>query len=127
MNPEVKPPILIVDDDEDLCAELRAVLEVEGREVLEARNGKQALTLLTNGDVAEPGVIILDVKMPVMSGWEFLSIIRNYRRLARIPVLLISGASYTEAVARGVVSECLRKPIQADELLRKLAQIEGSS
>ena len=80
--------ILVVDDDEDCRAALREVLEEDGLSVIEAANGQAALDYLVSHDV--PSLIILDVVMPVISGWQLLTILRNYYRLSRIPVLMLS-------------------------------------
>jgi CheY-like chemotaxis protein len=117
-------PILIVDDDELIRDELRDTLEARGYEVLEASNGREALTLLTGDTAPEPSLILLDLKMPVMTGWEFLAIVQNYRRLARLPVLVVTGTrTDDEALAHAAITDHLSKPIVVDDLLSKVTQL----
>jgi two-component system chemotaxis response regulator CheY len=116
-------PILIVDDEDDARELLRTALEGAGYLVLEANNGGQALSLLTAAGAPEPSLIILDLNMPVMTGWEFLAIVRSYHRLSRIPVLVVSGAIHPDVLAHGTVAHRLAKPIAVDELLARVTAI----
>ena len=79
--------ILMVDDDDKLAAIAKAILEMQGYEVHRAADGFDALTALKQ---APPDVIISDLQMPNMSGFEFLSIVR--KRFPNIPTIAISGA-----------------------------------
>jgi two-component system KDP operon response regulator KdpE len=110
----------VVEDEEETRGELREALAVHGREVLEATNGREALELLTSGRIPEPCLILLDLRMPVMSGWEFLAIMRSYHRLSRIPVIVVSGCndSYDDTNPPSV--RRLRKPFSADLLLESV-------
>ena len=114
-------PILVVDDEDETRGELREALASQEREVIEAANGREALELLTSGRIPEPCVILLDLRMPVMSGWEFLSILRSYHRLSRIPVIVLSGVTdgYAETNPPSVIR--LKKPFTADLLLESVA------
>jgi CheY-like chemotaxis protein len=79
--------ILVVDDDGRICTMAKAILESQGYEVQCAVDGFEALTALTH---SLPDVIISDLQMPNMSGFEFLSVVR--KRFPRIPTIAISGA-----------------------------------
>jgi two-component system, response regulator, stage 0 sporulation protein F len=116
-----RAPILVVDDEPDARELLRALLESAGHPVLEANNGQEALRLLTAVDAPEPRAIVLDLNMPIMTGWEFLGILGSYHRLSRIPVLVISGELHREALAHSTIAHWLPKPISADGLLAKVA------
>ncbi|HVJ22216.1 MAG TPA: response regulator [Polyangiaceae bacterium] len=118
--------ILLVDDEEEMRAELRVALEDEGHAVVEANDGQEALVLLTSGRIPEPHLIILDLNMPVMTGWEFLSIIEGYHRLSLIPVIAISGNVRQLNPLRGRVAACLAKPVTASRLLQEIqATVRG--
>ncbi|HVJ17984.1 MAG TPA: response regulator [Polyangiaceae bacterium] len=119
-TPAPAAPILIVDDDAEARGELREALAIQGREVIEATNGREALELLTSERIPEPCLILLDLRMPVMSGWEFLSILRSYHRLSRIPVIVLSGVTdaYAETNPPSVIR--LKKPFSADLLLESV-------
>ena len=83
--------ILIVDDDEATLTALAGLLELEGYLVEKARNGKQALEKLSAG---APDLILLDLKMPVMDGWQFLSERAKDASAGETPVVLLSGLPF---------------------------------
>jgi CheY-like chemotaxis protein len=105
--------VLLVDDDEDIREALRAILEDEGFDVHVAINGKDALDSLRSG--LRPNVILLDLMMPVMSGWQFRSAQRADPVLALIPVVVLSAVhDQPDDLA---VHASLRKPIDIERLL----------
>ncbi len=119
-------PIFLVDDNLDTRVLLRTRLEMAGYSVVEAANGKEALELLTGGVALEPCLIMLDLEMPVMSGWEFLAIINRYSRLAEIPVLVVSGRvplmAHVEAIAHKAIVAAIQKPFDMEKLVATVAQ-----
>jgi chemotaxis family two-component system sensor histidine kinase/response regulator PixL len=116
--------VLLVDDNEDSRGFLAYALTSAGYVVDEAENGKQALDLLVSEGQVEPVVIILDLEMPVMSGWEFLAIARRYVRLARIPVVIVSGSQRPdEALRHEAIAGYLTKPINPDDVLRVIDHV----
>lgn len=86
MGPAKK--VLVVDDDEDIRALFRCVLELDGFEVACAADGEEALAI---GTADRPDFIVLDLMMPRMSGAEFLAEIRDRPALANVPVVVCSG------------------------------------
>jgi CheY-like chemotaxis protein len=115
-------PVLIVDDDDDHRAGIREVLEDEGYSVVEAADGRQALDYVTDPHKPQPVLILLDLSMPVMTGWELLAIIKSYTRLASIPVILISGQEpMLDPRKHGTIVDFLRKPYNVDTLMRLVA------
>jgi len=114
----------VVDDHKDTREVVCSVLRDEGFVVVQASNGKEALDLLVTQGQQQPCLIILDLEMPVMSGWEFLAIIRSYTRLSSIPVLVISGSQkVSEAVRHGAVLAYLPKPVDFNALLDKVREV----
>ena len=103
--------ILVVEDDVDSRRALINVLEDEGYTVAAVSSGSEALHYLETAPA--PGVILLDLVMPGMDGWEFRHSQRQVVRLARIPVISISAAG--KLLDADVA---LRKPLDYDELLR---------
>ena len=105
--------ILIVEDSEPIRTTFRLALEWEGYEVFTAQNGEEALTVLRS--IPPPGLILLDLSMPVMDGEQFIAQRNTNATLAKIPtiVLTAAGNSQTIAGAEKVVS----KPIELDALL----------
>jgi CheY-like chemotaxis protein len=83
-------PVLVVDDYADARANLREMLEELGQEVVEAGNGQEALDFLIFHPKIRVQLILLDLDMPHMTGWEFLALLKSYVRLANIPVLVVS-------------------------------------
>ena len=101
MSAPVKHRILVVDDDEGVREVFTAMLGEKGYEVASAENGFDALLKLK--DAVIPEVIISDLNMPKMSGFEFLSVVR--RRFPKISVIASSGAYGSRAVPTGVLAD----------------------
>ena len=101
MPTPVKHRILVVDDDESVREVFTLMLRKEGYEVATAENGFDGLLKLK--DVVIPDVIISDLNMPEMSGFEFLSVVR--RRFPKISVIASSGAYGSRAVPTGVLAD----------------------
>jgi CheY-like chemotaxis protein len=112
-----KHSILIVDDDKDVREILQSLLTVEGYSVHIAEHGLSALAYL-NQNI--PDVIISDLQMPRMSGYEFLSVVR--RRFPQVSVIASSGAYSGEEVPRGVDADAFHpKGNSLNSLLRLVA------
>jgi CheY-like chemotaxis protein len=80
--------ILVVDDDDDARESVSRFLTKSGYAVRSARNGREALIAVAT---TVPDVIVLDVRMPEMSGIEFLQVIRSYLRWSTVPVILLTA------------------------------------
>ena len=107
--------ILLVDDEPDLREDLAFLLTDEGFVVRTAANGAEALGLLEAG--ARPSVILLDLMMPVMDGWETRARLRATPELARIPIIVLSGfANDDRDIAALDVAAYLAKPIGVGRL-----------
>jgi len=107
-------PVLIVEDDEDLREMMAQLLTLEGFQTATVANGREALEYLHQA--AKPDVILLDLMMPVMDGWEFRRQQQADPSLAPVPVIVLSAldqgrASNLEATA------FLKKPLDFDRLL----------
>jgi len=89
-SPSARTDVLVIDDEEDIRAALRQILEEEGYATAEASNGAEALALL-EGSAFPPRLILLDLMMPKMDGWEFLLRIDEDPKLHGIPVALMSA------------------------------------
>jgi CheY-like chemotaxis protein len=115
------PCALIVEDDAATREALAMLLAAEGHAAVTAANGRQALDYLRSAAVM-PRLIVLDLMMPVMNGWEFLAERRGDPVLSAIPVLLFTAAGgIHKAEARDLgAAGILTKPIDADQLLAAL-------
>jgi CheY-like chemotaxis protein len=105
--------VLIVDDDPDLLDVTSFVIETEGMPVETARNGEEALALLGTGRL--PALVLLDLMMPVMNGWEFLAAVANDPVLRGIPVVVLTAAEHAQVPG---ALEVVSKPMDLKELLR---------
>jgi CheY-like chemotaxis protein len=105
---------LIVDDDDDVRKGTQDAMERHGYEVIAVGSGADALAYLA-ADV--PAVILLDLHMDDMNGWEVLGAIRNEERFKDVRVVVVTGSD-ASVVARGV--PVLRKPFKIEALLALL-------
>jgi CheY-like chemotaxis protein len=114
-------PIMLVEDEDDVREVLRECLELRGYVVLEARNGRQALAHVAAG--ARPCLIILDLIMPVMDGWEVLEALTANSEWAAIPVVISSSALDRVPENRPL----LPKPVSLQDFLRTVEKACGAT
>ena len=113
-------PLLVVDDDADLREAITDVLRDAGYEVIAANNGRHAMEVLGRSDPL-PGLVLLDMMMPVLDGAGFLAEVRGHPQFAQVPVVIFSASArpnLQEMGARGWV----RKPVDLDVLLEVVQQ-----
>jgi CheY-like chemotaxis protein len=109
--------ILIVEDEPHIREMLVAVLEDEGYQTISMANGLEALTHLRQSP-DRPRLILLDLGMPVMTGWEFREEQQREPALANIPVIVMSATLHLDQTAAALNAVgCLDKPIDLDTLL----------
>ena len=106
--------MLVVEDEAYLCDLIADVLESDGHVTRKASNGRDALALL---EARKPQLILLDLMMPIMDGWEFMSAMKSKPELADIPVIIITAIydarrTQQETGARAVIT----KPFDIDQL-----------
>ncbi len=112
--------VLVVEDDPELLLSLSELLEAEGYCVTCARHGLEALGRLRGG--SRPSVILLDLMMPIMNGWQFRYEQRQDSDLAKIPVVVISAKSDSQQHALWLEADgYLSKPIDLNALLDTLS------
>jgi CheY-like chemotaxis protein len=121
--PAGRKTVLVVDDDWQTRCALAMTLEAAGYVVLQATDGQDALCQLRRGP--PPDVILLDMVMPVMNGWEFREEQAHDPALADIPVVVFSAAyeSAPRAAASLGVARVLAKPIDCHEALSAIGDI----
>jgi len=111
--------LLVVDDEPQIREVFQSVLSTEGYEVRVAKDGFAALAQMRG---ALPDLIVTDLKMPNMSGFEFLSVVR--RRFPQIPTIAISGEFHPPVEPLGVLADAFfAKPFRLEELLAKVAEL----
>ncbi len=117
--------ILVVEDNDTVRQMLTEVLEDEGYQVVAAAHGREALILLQTSDVL-PRVILLDLDMPVMNGWQFLATQHQDAALEHLPVIIISAGYLEREVGMWPTLQLLPKPIDINELILLVATYESS-
>jgi putative two-component system response regulator len=108
--------VLLVDDDDAAREAMDCLLTIEGHRVESAASGRAALALLADG--LRPCVMLLDVRMPEMDGWEVWDCMRAQQELRTTPVVLVSGETPDQARVHAVgIREFLQKPRPARDIL----------
>jgi CheY-like chemotaxis protein len=118
--------VLIVDDDSRNTFALQSYLEMQDIKVTTTENGKEAITILRNG--AKPDIILLDMMMPVMDGYETLAILKKDISFSKIPVIAV-----TARAMKGDMEKCMdagawdymSKPIDPGVLIDKISKWTG--
>lgn len=112
---------MLVDDDVDVRTAAGDLLESEGLTVVAAGDGREALDLLQAG--LRPSVIVLDLTMPRMDGWDFRHAQRGDRDLKDIPVIVATAAGFSSETIRRQFGDVhfLRKPLDAATFLKVIA------
>ena len=112
--------LLLVEDDVDIRQELAALLEAEGYRIVQCANGREALDRLRS---LRPCLILLDLMMPVMSGWDFRAAQLADPAIAAIPTVVLSGAAQADEEARRLrATAFLQKPFDLNPLLQTIEQ-----
>jgi len=112
-------PVLIVEDDAELRDMMAQLLTLEGFVAATVANGREALEYLRRGD--RPDIILLDLMMPVMDGWEFRRKQQSDPDLATVPVVVLSALDHRRAAEVDAVA-FLKKPLDFDRLLELVRQ-----
>lgn len=115
-------PILIADDDAGTLDGLSEFLGTFGYGIAPARNGQEAMNLLTGGLV--PSLFIVDLAMPQLGGDELLKYVQSDPELRLIPVIVVTGAP--ERVGRTVADAVLEKPVNLALLLSQVQRLTGA-
>ncbi len=110
----VPQSILVVEDDDDTRDALCLLLVGQGYDVLHARNGREAMQILRR---IRPALIITDLSMPVMSGWQLLEAVRSKKLMKHVPIIVLSADERSPSP-----DVCfLRKPVGAEHLLAEIS------
>lgn len=121
---ETSSAVILVADDEDAYRNLlSSVLEIEGYQVLRARNGREALNFLRD---CSPDLALLDVMMPQADGFEVCQAIKTNSETRLIPVVLVTGLTSDDDRIRGIncgADDFLSKPINKQELLARVQSL----
>jgi DNA-binding response OmpR family regulator len=119
----MKKKILVVDDEEDILHFLELVLREKGYEVATASSGHEALT---RAQMVKPDLILLDIMMPQMDGWEVLKLLRVDDGTSDIPVAMLSARTEAKDRVQGLQEgavDYICKPFSLQDLLAKIGAI----
>ena len=120
-----KPLILIADDDPDILALVSFRLERAGYEVVQARNGEEAVQVAL---ARRPDLAVLDVMMPRVDGYEATRRLREHEETSRMPIILLTARVQEEDIARGFdagADDYVRKPFSPQELGSRVQAVLG--
>ena len=122
MTPANSKLILVIEDDPDIQSSIKFFLESEGYTTLSADNGFEAMKVLKTSDT--PNLILLDMKMPIMNGWEFAN--EFYDKHDHMsPIVVMTAAADAELRAKDIhATGWLSKPFDLDVLLGKVKKYE---
>ncbi len=115
--------ILVVDDEALMVTAMRHVLEEKGYMVVTATNGFEAIHRI---EKEKPDLIVLDIMMPYVSGFEFLNWVRSYYLEHEIPIIIVSTLEHEEVMKVGYnlgASHYMTKPVSMDELLAAIHRL----
>jgi len=115
--------ILVVDDEDDILHFLELVLEEKGYDVITASGGHEALT---RAQMDKPDLVLLDIMMPQMDGWEVLKLLRVDEETTRIPVAMLSARIEAKDRVQGLQEgaiDYICKPFSLQELFEKIDAI----
>ena len=118
-TPPPAAPVLVVDDSDSARNAICFLLEVEGYHVVSANDGLEAIEQLKAG--LRPSLILLDLAMPRMDGFEFRAWQVGDERFKQIPVVVYSGAFDVNHVARSLGVPAFQKPIEIERMLELVA------
>ncbi len=116
----LKKTVLVVDDEPTIREYLRQELESEGYDVQEAENGLDAIS---KAKELMPDLVILDVMMPLMNGFDAAAVLKNDPQTMKIPIVILSIIEDLERGYRIGINRYLKKPIEADVLLNEVASL----
>jgi DNA-binding response OmpR family regulator len=119
----MKKKILVVDDEDDILQFLELVLREKGYDVVTAASGQEALT---RAQMERPDLVLLDIMMPQMDGWEVLKLLRVDEETADIPVAMLSARTEAKDRVQGLQEgaiDYICKPFALQELLDKIGTI----
>ncbi|CAM4050362.1 response regulator [Corallococcus praedator] len=114
--------ILVVDDDASHRTLICDALQEMGYDTIEAANGREALDLLEE-DI--PGAVLLDLRMPVMSGWGLLDALKKMPRARNLPIIIISGYGFEWEAELVGAAGYISKPVDLDKVRTTVQQIVG--
>ena len=127
MKKTINCKIIVVDDEPDIIKSIQVGLTKINTNyyVIGVNNGRALFNLLQQGQI--PDIIILDIMLPEMNGWQILDILRTNKPWKDIPVVFITALDDRETMEKGIKSNtfCLKKPFRIEELRDTIEKVMG--
>ncbi len=108
--------VLLVEDDADISEAVEAILREENFNIKCVSNGKEALDFLQSTE-KNPSLILLDIMMPIMNGYEFRELQLQDAKISNIPTIILSAAGRQNDIDKLNFQECLKKPLDLETLI----------
>lgn len=111
--------ILVIEDDESMRAAMKRIFESDGFQVKIAADGTELATVIDAGD--PPDIILLDIGLPWINGFELAQLLKEHRDLKKIPLVFVSGKSSDEEVKKAFelgADDFIKKPFEVDKIKR---------
>lgn len=125
MNDEAKKRVLLVEDNEDNLVVYRTILEHVGYEVIEARDGEEGVS---RAHSEQPDVILMDISIPKMDGWEATVRLKNDSDTSAIPIIALTAHALEEDRAKAMRAGCdgyLAKPVEPRRVVQEVEKFIG--
>ena len=125
-EPIARPIALVVEDDEQIGQLVKFIVEREGFEVTLAQDGRAVQQLIANPDAAAPAVIVLDIMLPFVDGFQLIAEIRAHPQWKDSPTIMLSAKSQEKDMARALAagaSDFLVKPFMPDDLRARIRRL----
>jgi two-component system, cell cycle response regulator DivK len=119
------PTVLVIEDNQDNVDVMTRFLQREGYRVLHAADGSRGVALAKSGD---PDLILMDLSLPEMNGWEATAAIRAHPGTASVPIIAVTAHAFAEDVSRAMEAGCdsyETKPLVYPRLMRKIRTMLG--
>lgn len=116
--------ILLAEDDLEIRDIVQELLEEKGYDVIPARTGRQALDFLSMDPRSPPDLVVLDLMMPIVTGWQVLEAIQHDPVLAKVPVVIVTATSQDRPTGAAAF---LRKPFRVEALLEAIERLNGAN
>jgi len=117
----MKPCILLIEDNDPIRENTKELLELSDYEVIVAANGQEAIEMMIS--INKPDLILCDIMMPRMDGYEFLKIVNQEYQLSSIPFIFLTSYSEKPDIEKGLqmrATDYIVKPFEPDELIRTI-------
>jgi DNA-binding response OmpR family regulator len=119
--------IMVVDDEPDILTTVGQMLEMSGFEVIRAINGKECIQKLTDC-ISNPDLILLDIMMPKISGWDVAAKIKENPKWNSIPIVFLTAKGDTMSIGMGGMAseDYIVKPFDVKDLIVRIRKIVGT-